>query len=57
MLLHVVFMELDGQDYFFSKNFFDLLPGHPVTFDVETSLSPQDFEKQLRIKTLRDAYK
>ena len=52
-----VFMELDGQDYFFSKNFFDLLPGHPVTFDVETSLSPQDFEKQLRIKTLRDAYK
>ena len=52
-----VFMELDGQDYFFSENFFDLLPGHPLTLDVETSLSLQDFKKQLRIKTLRDAYK
>lgn len=52
-----VFMDLDGQDYFFSKNFFDLIPGHPITLEVETSLSPQDFEKQLRIKTVRDAYK
>ncbi len=53
-----VFMELKGQDYFFNKNFFDLFPGHPVTLEVETSLSPQEFEKQLCIKkTLRDAYK
>ena len=48
------------QDYLiddFNKNFFDLFPGHPVTLEIETSLSPQEFEKQLCIKTLRDAYK
>lgn len=51
-----VCLGLNGQDYFFTDNYFDLLPGYPVTLEAHTGLSLQEFEQQLTIKTLRDAY-
>lgn len=51
-----VFMSIDGIDNFFANNYFDLLPGQSVTVNVRTSLPQSDFEKQLKIVSLSDAY-
>jgi len=51
-----VFLSLDGIDYFFKDNYFDLLPDKPYKVMVETSLSQSDFEKQLKITSLSEAY-
>lgn len=51
-----VFLSIDGIDNFFSDNYFDLLPGEKETIHVETKLKQADFEKQLKIKTIADAY-
>ena len=51
-----VCLSLQESDYFFSDNYFDLLPGYPVTVEVHTSLDSAEFQRQLTIKTLRDAY-
>ncbi len=51
-----VFLSIDGIDNFFSDNYFDLIPGEPVTIHVTTPLSKTAFDKQLKIETLSDAY-
>ena len=51
-----VFLSLDGIDNFFSDNYFDLLPGEPVTIHVTTSLNKDTFDKQLRSESLADTY-
>ena len=51
-----VFLSLDGIDNFFSDNYFDLLPGEPVTIHVTTSLDKDTFDKQLRSESLADTY-
>jgi beta-mannosidase len=51
-----VFLSLEGIDNFFSDNYFDLLPGKEVTVHVTTSLSKADFDKQLKIEHLANAY-
>ena len=53
---HGVFLSLDGIDNFFSDNYFDLLPGEPVTIHVTTSLDKDTFDKQLRSESLADTY-
>ena len=52
-----VFLSLNGIDNFFSDNYFDLLPGESMTIHVTTPLSKEDFEKQLKIESMVDAYK
>ena len=44
-----VFMAIDGIDNFFADNYFDLLPGSTRTVHVRTSLSAEEFAKQLRV--------
>ena len=44
-----VFMSIDGIDNFFADNYFDLRPGQSRTVHVRTSLSAEEFAKQLRI--------
>lgn len=51
-----VFLSIDGIDNFFSDNYFDLLPGEPVTIHVTTSLDKASFDKQLKSESLADAY-
>lgn len=51
-----VFMSIDGIDNFFSDNYFDLLPGDPVTVHVITKLDKNTFDNQLKIVSIADAY-
>ena len=50
-----VFLSIDGIDNFFSDNYFDLLPGEPVTIHVTTRLDKASFDKQLRSESIVDA--
>ena len=51
-----VFLSINGIDNFFSDNYFDLLPGEPVTVHVTSSLSKAEFDKQLQSISISDAY-
>jgi beta-mannosidase len=51
-----VFLSITGIDNFFSDNYFDLLPGEPVTIHVTTALSKAEFDKQLQCVSISDAY-
>ncbi len=51
-----VFMSIEGIDNFFENNYFDILPGQTITTKVRTSLSQPEFEKQLKIISITDAY-
>lgn len=51
-----VFMSIEGIDNFFENNYFDILPGQTSEVKVNISLSQSDFEKQLKIVSLRDGY-
>jgi beta-mannosidase len=51
-----VFLSLEGIDNFFENNYFDILPGEKVTVKVQSVLSPELFNKQLKIISLRDSY-
>lgn len=51
-----VFLSLKGIDNFFSDNYFDILPGTPVTIHVRTTLNKTDFDNQLKIESISDAY-
>jgi beta-mannosidase len=51
-----VFLSLDGIDNFFENNYFDLLPGEKTKVKVQSNLSPELFDKQLKIVSLKDAY-
>ncbi|NDV93956.1 glycoside hydrolase family 2 protein [Dysgonomonas sp. 521] len=50
------FMSIEGIDNFFENNYFDILPGQTVTTMVKTSASQANFEKQLKVVSLRDGY-
>ncbi|MDR1896043.1 MAG: glycoside hydrolase family 2 protein [Prevotellaceae bacterium] len=47
-----VFLSINGIDNFFSDNYFDLLPGEPVTVHVTTDLDKATFDKQLKVESL-----
>ncbi|MDR1555905.1 MAG: glycoside hydrolase family 2 protein [Tannerellaceae bacterium] len=51
-----VFLSIEGIDNFFSDNYFDILPGEPVTIHVSTSLDKASFERQLKSESISDAY-
>lgn len=51
-----VFLSIDGIDNFFSDNYFDLLPGEPITIHVTTKLDKATFDRQLKSESLADAY-
>ena len=51
-----VFLSLEGIDNFFSDNYFDLLPGEPVTIHIRTALDKTSFDRQLKIESISDAY-
>ncbi|MDR1937674.1 MAG: glycoside hydrolase family 2 protein [Tannerellaceae bacterium] len=51
-----VFLSMEGIDNFFSDNYFDLLPGEPVTIHVTTSLDKASFDRQLKSGSISDAY-
>ncbi len=44
-----IFMSIDGIDNFFADNYFDLRPGASRTVYVRTSLTADEFAKQLRV--------
>ncbi|GHU72397.1 beta-mannosidase [Bacteroidia bacterium] len=50
--VRALFLSIEGIDHFFENNYFDLLPDETVKVTVKTNLSPDEFEKQLKIKTL-----
>jgi beta-mannosidase len=51
-----VFLSIDGIDNFFSDNYFDLLPGEPITIHVSTSLDKAVFDRQLQSISICEAY-
>ena len=51
-----VFLSIEGIDNFFENNYFDLLPGQAYRVKVQTKLSLPEFEKQLKITSLTDAF-
>lgn len=51
-----VFLSIDGIDNFFSDNYFDLLPGEPITIHVTTKLDKATFDQQLKSESIADAY-
>jgi len=50
-----VYLSLEGTDYFFDNNFFDLLPNQEYKVKVITSILPDEMEKQLKIISIVDA--
>ena len=50
-----VYLAIDDIDNFFEDNYFDLLPGEERTIRVATSLTAEEFAKQLRIIHLAEA--
>lgn len=51
-----VFMSLNGIDNFFENNYFDILPEETVNIKVNSTLPAADFEKQLKVVSLSEAY-
>lgn len=51
-----VYLTADEEDGFFSDNYFDLLPGRPVTIRYTTKNTSTDLEKVLKITSLVDSY-
>lgn len=47
-----VFLSIDGIDNFFSDNYFDILPGCERKIRVNTSISRDEFVKQLKINSI-----
>ncbi len=47
-----VFLSIDGIDNFFSDNYFDILPGCERKIRVNTSISHDEFVKQLKINSI-----
>ncbi|NDW17617.1 glycoside hydrolase family 2 protein [Dysgonomonas sp. 216] len=50
------FMSIEGIDNFFENNYFDLLPSQSVTVMVTSTLPENEFNKQLKVISLSDAY-
>ncbi|MDD3642862.1 MAG: glycoside hydrolase family 2 protein [Candidatus Krumholzibacteria bacterium] len=55
-LARAVHLELDGQDGWFSDNFFDIMPGDTVRVLLTPSSPIDRLEGRLRIMTLKDTY-
>ncbi len=51
-----VFLSIDGIDNFFSNNYFDMLPNQDYEIHVKTDLNETDFNRQLKVVSLRDGY-
>ena len=51
-----VYLTAGDGDYFFSDNYFDLLPGHEVTVHLKTDLDEDALKKVFSLRTLRDTY-
>ncbi len=51
-----VFISIQGLDSFINNNYFDILPGETVTTQINTTLTADEFEKELKIMSIRDAY-
>jgi beta-mannosidase len=51
-----VFLSINGIDNFFENNYFDILPAQTLTVKVNLALAQSDFEKQLKVISLSDAY-
>ncbi|ASZ09524.1 glycoside hydrolase family 2 protein [Chitinophaga sp. MD30] len=54
---HVYLSLKDDPDARFSDNYFDLLPGMPVTIRLHAGLSTQAAQQQLQVMSLIDTYK
>ncbi len=52
-----VYLSVDGNEGFFSNNYFDLLPGKLVSISYKTENLALDLDNQLKIITLVDSYK
>ncbi len=51
-----VFLSTDDGKGFFTNNYFDLLPGNPVTLEFETDSTYDDITKAVHVYSLRDSY-
>jgi beta-mannosidase len=51
-----VFLSTDDGDGFFTKNFFDLIPGRPVTLVYETDKKTENIKDFIHIYSLVDSY-
>ncbi len=51
-----LYLSIDDFDRFFSDNYFDLLPGHPVQVKFSCDKKVDDFQDKLKIMTIRDIY-
>jgi beta-mannosidase len=55
-LLKNVYLHLDEFEGVFSDNYFDLLPGEPITVEYATSQKIENFRDKLKIQTLEETY-
>ncbi|MDR2627286.1 MAG: glycoside hydrolase family 2 protein [Dysgonamonadaceae bacterium] len=51
-----VFLSVDGIENFFSDNYFDILPGETKTITLQTPLSLQEVNSQLKIISIINTY-
>ncbi|MDR1758759.1 MAG: glycoside hydrolase family 2 protein [Bacteroidales bacterium] len=51
-----VYLSLEGVDYFMPDNYFNMLPGTSRELYIKTALNKVDFDKQLKITSITDAY-
>jgi beta-mannosidase len=51
-----VFLSMDGEEGFFSDNYFDLLPGEKVSIRLDTKISEEKLKEILSIRTLEGAF-
>ena len=51
-----VFLSTDNGDGFFTKNFFDLIPGQPVKTVFKTSKDILDLQQAIQVYSLTDSY-
>ena len=56
VFVRALFLETGDVESRFSDNFFDVLPGVPVSVVVSTTLDPDTFRKQLRLSSLNNTH-
>jgi len=56
VLARNVYLSAGDGDYFFSDNYFDILPGQKVTVHLKTDLGEEKLKKVFSLRTLRDTY-
>ena len=55
-LAKYVFVSVEGEDVFFSDNYFDLIPGESKTLTMDTKVDIQTIKNKIKVISLFNSY-